>query len=61
MRKFALTLMCKDGLSEAKALEMEQEVREAIQEALMNGEDPEEVLMDLFGLEPDYLIELLDY
>ena len=61
MRKFALTLMRKDGLSEAKALEMEQEVREAIQVALMNGEDPEEVLMDLFGLEPDYLIELLDY
>lgn len=61
MRKFALTLMRKDGLSEAKALEMEQEVREAIQEALMNGEDPEEVLMDLYGLEPDYLMELLDY
>ena len=61
MRKFALTLMRKDGLSEAKALEMEQEVREAILEALMNGEDPEEVLIDLYGLEPDYLMELLDY
>ena len=61
MRKFALTLMRKAGLSEAKALEMEQEVREAIQEALMNGEDPEKVLMDLYGLEPDYLMELLDY
>lgn len=59
--ELALTLMRRDGLSEAEALEMEQEAREAIQEALMNGDDPEEVLMDMCGLEPDYIMELLEY
>lgn len=61
MTELALTLMRRDALTEAEALEMEQEAREAIQEALMNGDDPEEVLMDLCGLEPDYIMELLDY
>lgn len=59
--ELALTLMRRDGLSEAEALEIEQEAREAIQEALMAGEDPEEVLKDLCGLELDYIFELLDY
>lgn len=27
----------------------------------MNGGDPEEVMMDLCGLEPDYILELLEY
>lgn len=39
---------------------MEQEARDAVQEALMNDEDPEEVLMNLCGLEPDYILELLE-
>lgn len=59
--ELALTLMRRDGLSEDEALEMEQEAREAVQEVLMNGDDPEEVLMDFCGLEPDYIMELLDY
>lgn len=59
--ELALTLMRRDGLTEAEALEMEQEVKEAIQEALMAGEDPEEVLIDMCGLEPDYIMELLEY
>ena len=59
--ELALTLMRRGGLSEDEALEMEQETREAIHEALMNGEDPEEVLMDLCGLEPDYILKLLEY
>lgn len=58
--ELALVLMRRDGLTEVEALEMEQEAREAVQEALMNGDDPEEVLMDLCGLEPDYILELLE-
>lgn len=43
VKELALTLMRREGLSEAEALEMEQEAREALQEALVNGDDPEEV------------------
>ena len=32
-----------------------------IRDALEEGEDPEDVLLDLFGLEPDYLEEFLPY
>lgn len=53
--------MGRDSLTEAEALEMEQEARDAIQEVLIKGEDPEEVLMALCGLEPDYILELLEY
>lgn len=37
--ELALTLMRRDSFSEAEALEMEQEVKEAVQEALMTGDD----------------------
>ena len=61
MTEIAKILMKRDGLTEAEALEVEKETREAVREAIENGEDPEEVLMDLCGLEPDYLDELLDW
>lgn len=61
MLELVQVLMDRDGLSLEEAEKEASEVKEAIHEAMMNGEDPEEVFMDMTGLEPDYLEELLDY
>lgn len=50
-------VLCRrDGLT---AEEAEAAIAEA-QERVAQGEDPEDVLADEFGLEPDYVWELLD-
>jgi hypothetical protein len=46
-------LMERDGTSEAEALEMIAEARKEI----LEGEDPQDVLEDWFGLEPDYIFD----
>ena len=48
-------LMRRDGMTLEDAEEQLAEAREAVR----HGEDPEEVLLDYFGLEPDYIFELL--
>ena len=50
-------LMRRDGLTEVEA---EEEIREAAAE-VAEGADPEEVLAYSFGLEPDYVLDLLEY
>lgn len=50
------TLMTRDNLTEKEAREMILEARERIYREEV---DPEEVLYEEFGLEPDYMIELL--
>jgi len=50
-------LMRRDGLSAEEANERIAEARQAVE----NGEDPEEILHDEFGLEPDYIFDLLGY
>lgn len=47
-------LMRRDGMTQ-------DEAEEALNEAkceVMSGADPEEVLLEYFGLEPDYIFEL---
>lgn len=48
-------LMRRDGLSGDEADSMLEGARQDVRE----GADPEEVLMDWFGLEPDWVFELL--
>lgn len=48
-------LMRRDGLSAAEAQDLIDEARQAVAE----GADPEEILHDDFGLEPDYVWDLL--
>ena len=48
-------LMRRDGLTEAEADDMIEEARELV----ANGENPERVLRVEFGLEPDYVFDLL--
>ena len=50
-------LMRRDGLSASEAAEAIEEARELV---LTQGYDPEEVLLDEFGLEPDYVFDLLE-
>lgn len=49
------TLMRRDGLSETEADRLLDELYEDLMQAMEDGEDPSEVLMDQVGLEPDYL------
>ena len=48
-------IMRRDGLSADEVDELIDEAREAINE----GEDPSEVLAEVFSLEPDYIFDLL--
>jgi hypothetical protein len=48
-------LMRRDNMSAEDADELIEQAKEAI----YDGEDPEEVLAEYFGLEPDYIFELL--
>lgn len=48
-------LMRRDGMAKDEAQELINEARERVAQ----GADPEEVLHDDFGLEPDYVFELL--
>ena len=48
-------LMRRDELSAAEAQELIDEAKTRVYE----GEDPEEILYEDFGLEPDYVMELL--
>ena len=61
------TLMQRDGMTEAAALER---INEVVEDYLVNlsGEDGmqayddlEELLREEFQLEPDYMLDLLDY
>lgn len=49
------TIMRRDGMSREDARELVEEAREEV----MNGADPEDVLAETFGLEPDYVMDLL--
>lgn len=48
-------LIDRDGMAPGEAQELIDEARERV----ANGENPEEILHDDFGLEPDYFFDLL--
>lgn len=48
-------LMRRDGMTRSEAQDMIDEARELVAE----GENPEEILRVDFGLEPDYIFDLL--
>ena len=49
-------LMNRDGLSKEEATEIIDTIKERVFEY---GEDPEELLLDELGLEPDYVLDLV--
>lgn len=51
-------LMRREGMT---AEDVDEWIKAARQAVLEDGEDPEDILHDEFGLEPDYVLELLGY
>jgi hypothetical protein len=56
MKSLKETIMRRDELTSEEADAMIEEAKAQV----LEGEDPEEVLMNDFGLEPDYVFDLLD-
>lgn len=50
------TIMERDGIDSDEADDLIAEARACVEE----GENPEEVLEEYFGLEPDYVFDLLE-
>jgi len=57
MESLKTVLIRRDDLTAREAQELIDEAKELVRE----GADPEEVLLDEFGLEPDYVFDLLDW
>ena len=57
MTELKRILMERDELSSKEADEIISQARQMI----LDGEDAEEVLYEEFGLEPDYIFDLLDF
>ena len=59
MRKSLLhVLMDRDGMTEWEALDAIRECEADALERLANGEHPDDICEEYFGLEPDYLEDL---
>lgn len=56
MKNLKETIMERDNLSEEEANQMIEDAKEQV----FAGEDPDEVLANDFGLEPDYVFDLLE-
>lgn len=52
-------LMNRDGFTREEAINEIKFVKEEIMNAILNGQDPEDILIEQLGLEPDYLFDLL--
>jgi hypothetical protein len=50
-------LMSRDGMSSEEADSAISEMRERV----LEGEDPEEILLDEYGLEPDYVFDIITF
>ena len=59
MLELLTILMRRDGLTREEALENLCNAREAVLEAIENGDDPEDVFMNITGLEPDYIVGII--
>ena len=57
MTELKRIIMERDDLSSSEADLLISQAREMV----LDGEDPEEVLYEEFGLEPDYIMDLLDF
>jgi len=53
------TLIKRDGMSAEEALDLIEEAKKDFDERLADGEMPCDICMEWFGLEPDYIMELL--
>ena len=59
MRSIKKVLIERDGMTEIEADELIREAEEDLQERITNGGDTFNICEEYFGLEPDYLDELI--
>ena len=59
MNRVVKVLMERDGMTEAEAKMAVREGQSELHEAISQGLDVEDVFSDIFGLEPDYLFDVL--
>jgi hypothetical protein len=59
MKNVIEIIMRRESISFEDAKEMVMDCRDAILEGLELGEDPEEIIAQELGLEPDYLFDLI--
>lgn len=59
MKSIKKILMERDNMSEIEADELIREAQEALECRLAEGEMPDDICMEFFGLEPDYITELI--
>ena len=52
-------LMRRDNMSEEEADELIEEAKEDLMKRLKAGEYPDDICQDWFGLEPDYIFDLM--
>jgi len=62
MGRIVKILMRRDGLTEEEAKKEVKDFMESIQEDIQNGdlEEIEDTLMSWFGLEPDYVFDVIN-
>lgn len=59
MKSLMQTLVDRDGITEEAARAQIAEAREHLLERLANGEMPDDICEEEFGLEPDYIEDLI--
>ena len=60
MRKSLLQVLIeRDGMPEEEAKKLIKEVKEVLLDRIENGEDAYDICEEYFGLEPDYLNDLI--
>jgi len=59
MKTIKEILMRRDNMSADEADELIAQAVEDLYERLENGEMPDDICMEWFGLEPDYIFELI--
>jgi hypothetical protein len=59
MESIVQVLMRRDNMSKEEAKDLVRQCKLDLQERLSNGEMPEDICQEWFGLEPDYIFELL--
>jgi len=58
-KRIVKILMERDKVTEEEAKRTVKLTRELVNEAIENGDDPDEIMMAELGLEPDYLDDLI--
>lgn len=59
MKTILEILMERDGMSKQEALDLIEEARTDMNERLAAGEQPFDICEEWFGLEPDFIMELI--